>query len=233
MPLFEHQRPNMTGEHLRWNIEQPEQGGKLQGWICGPQVGLCTHHAGVTKPCKSKLTGGKLSCQWCQPAFGESYNTHLPWIDEHGQKNVTIFGREMENYLATLSFGSAIVISKKKYKAAKILVTSKEWSSRPCPWLSRMSGQSDIRPFLLMMWKDSELIKFFGLEPDHIPLPSTGTVQSKKAELDPDDLAQAKKTLHNRIGHWKSPMVEALLGESDHTSTPHLNGKVKPRKTPS
>jgi hypothetical protein len=53
--------------HLRWRYHKLPAGATLEAWLAGPMVGVETHWAGSSVPCRRKLTDGALPCKWCGP----------------------------------------------------------------------------------------------------------------------------------------------------------------------
>ena len=168
---MEGQKPPAKGGHLRWGILKPGWGKKYKGWKAGPNWGFKTHHAPRSKPCVAKITAGALPCRWCSPEYPDGFTGYLPIINDEGQKLVLLYGRDFEDIISDIPFGAEIQISKGGYQSAPVIVVQKEWCGHPCPWLGRLKCQHDIRPFLLQLWKNDELKKYFGMEPAKIPVP--------------------------------------------------------------
>jgi hypothetical protein len=228
--MFEHRKPGSKVDHLVWSVTQPEPGGRLRGWICGEQFGCDTHHVNGTKPCKKVLTNGAMDCQWCATGIRVGYTSWVPWFDELGRKCISLVGREMEGYVSSLILGTAITISKRKAANAPVLITATDWFSAPCPFIRRLKCWYDIRPFLMGLWGDKQLVEFYGSDPVMRPITEEERRTKNADHMSPTDFSGVKDILKNRLTKWEVE-IEATDSDAPHDrKAPSKNGSHKGHK---
>jgi hypothetical protein len=166
--MFDSQEPDFKADHLRWTTLKLFPGKKIRGWKGGPPNGFKTHHVGTSKPCKDKISKGSLECNYCAGKLRLGFTGYMPFISEDGDRLVVVYGRDFHTRAKEIPFGSPILVKKANSKNGVVSVTISDWSVQPCPWLVNKKKQHDIRPWLLQLWGEEDLKKYFGMEPEDI-----------------------------------------------------------------
>jgi len=174
--MFKKQNLPPSKAHMEWKLHAWQKQRKFRGWKVGPNWGFITHWSPFTKPCREHISEGKLTCVCSISEYANDWTGYVPVIDERGERLVFTYGRDSEERVSAIPFGAEVCVSKENYKAAPIRIVQDNEIFLPCPWISAMKHQEDIRPFLLRLWKDEELKKLFGDQPELIPLPESYTV---------------------------------------------------------
>lgn len=220
--MFEYQAPTPKGSHLVWEFIKLQPGQTVKGWINGPLVGLACHWDNGTKPCRDKLTGSTLHCRYCKAEMKTGWVGYLPFYDELGRKCVVAIGREMERSVNALSLGQAVKIGKGKWKTAKVTVQVNEWCVSPCPYFGRLRAPHDIRPWLLVLWKDAELTSHvgeqIGVSPPKMPEAPTCTTIPESEPVNPEVLRAKLAKRQEWDGFGVSPSRKPKNGK------PTMNG---------
>lgn len=168
--MFEGQKPEKKLDHLRWTTLKLAPGKFIRGWKAGRAYGIRTHFCPYSKPCKTKLTGGQLACQYCTAELRLGFTGYMPILSEEGTKNVIVYGSDIEEQVSSIPYGAPIQVRKGYSKNSPVTVAAKEWTVGKCPWLSGRKCEHDIRPWLLQLWQEPDLVAHFGLIPEQIPI---------------------------------------------------------------
>ena len=220
--MFNSKDPREVKSVLDWQICKLDLKESVKGWKSGPHVGVFTHWIGRTVPCSSKLTDGVLPCRLCSPDSEQSWTGYLPIRGLHGEKDIVMFGRREKDGVARIPYASPIVCMKGRTPKSPIKISIKHFAEWNCPFLGRVRSQDDIRPFLLKLWKDRELIEYFGLEAEVIPVPENETLH--------DPAPGEANPMFGKMAQGFTKIIEEVEPHDVVNRIPSKNGKHRSKK---
>lgn len=218
--------PPSRGDKPHYCFEKLRKGSKVKGWLCGPYFGCRTHYLGASKPCRSAMTNGQLSCICSVKPMKEEWTGYVPFFDVMGRQCVVAFGRDMERSVSSITYGAPILILKAGWDKAPTVIRSEEWSETPCPYLGALKIPHDIRRWLLILWKDPELEAALGADLGPIPNIKVEQPATKNRTAKAEEALKMKLALRSGILAGKPLDLDELTTDKPSTvDKPTRNGK--------
>jgi hypothetical protein len=163
--LFESARPSPRSFDLRWKYRSIPPGTQFRAWTAGPMVGVHVHWSSSSKPCRKRITGGKLPCSLCEAKMKCRWVGYVPVLDHpHLRQYVLILSETVGNAFSVTGLGQFMEFTRTigardplQFRAllpggsdAPLRIPSTIQNLKPC----------DITPWLLHLWQDDELSAF-------------------------------------------------------------------------
>lgn len=164
--MFGSRKPQKDRRGRFWDWLNPKIGQTLNGWLCGPVVGVETHWLGRTQPCRHALTGGRMRC-YCQTSnLAKEWKGYVPLLDENGVQAFAIVGERFCELAFSIPMFAPVSVSRLRSAGSPVCVKQSAWTDSPPPHDAGSRKPRDIRPWLLKLWKDDELTKWFEAHPE-------------------------------------------------------------------
>lgn len=160
MDTFKSVPPPILRPELTWKYKAIGPGEGLSARIAGPLVGVETHWAGRSRPCRRRLTEGFLACPGCQERQRVNWLGYQPLLDQYGRRVVVTVSPTTAYALAEMTPGTSVRLSRGKVARSALRV---ELLTGPdsLPKSARGTYKADIWPWLLQLWDDDELTTFW------------------------------------------------------------------------
>jgi len=176
----------------RWRVIPVPPGTDVRGWIIGPVVGAVVHWSGDnSKPCRHAMSGGKLFCNCQRIPLASRKIGYLPYHNNHGEKVVIILSNQVAAQAEKLKHGDPIKLVRPSTPKAPLKI--EVWPAYECGEEKtkrvRKWQPCDIQPWLLHLWQDPLLTRFFN-EPESI----------RPEDAAPPAIAQSEVTANNSDG---------------------------------
>lgn len=212
--MFESSKPNRKQSHLQWTYLKCQPKHKSRCWVCGPLIGVETHYVNRSVPCRKSLTGGIISCKYDHEIFKTKWIGYLPTFSETGKREVVGLGVDSEELASALCYGQPIAITKAHWKEAPLQIVNTQWTSIACPFLGDKREAQDIRPWLLQLWADEELVGHFGMIPKKVIMAGSNQTKKQSREEPEKELELAQQLLRKRfITEWPDGDLRDLDGD--------------------
>lgn len=177
-----------------WSNEPLKGGGVMRGWLAGDPVWVWLHKLRYSKPCRLRITDGKLSCPLCGGPKPTELRAYVPIYREDGKQVFVIIPEYNADGLAGVQLHHAVKAFRGRETADPIRVVRDKTTPDYKPPHPGRKDKVDIEPSLLRIWGDDELTRFFGLNPaEEKTAPETTEPAEQPAEkpqsrIDPDTL---------------------------------------------
>lgn len=156
--MFRSGRPESSDGGNWWDWLNPGLGKEVKAWLIGPCVGVETHWLGRTQPCRRYVTGGRLAC-YCEKAkLAKEWKGYVPLLDENGVQCIGIIGRRYEPVVSKIQLFKPVVLTRLKRAGCPVMVKASDWTDADAPTEGVKQHARDLKPWLLRLWKDKELI---------------------------------------------------------------------------
>lgn len=202
--MFRNQKSKGKNDFLAWTIEKPRPGKFTEGWICGPMVGVNCHFNDGSKPCRREFSCGELPCGRCTDGERLKWQGYVPYLDRSGRRLVCLIGVSMEEFVASIPYGSPVRFHKGEIEKSPIVVTVKDWAGFPCPYLGKLQVPHSIHRWLFNLWKDQELEKWFFAQPELDESQLVKMVMEEQKPKVPEDLETAFQEFRKRKEEMKA-----------------------------
>jgi hypothetical protein len=149
-----------------WNWLNPAVGKSVPGWLIGPIVGVQTHYLNYTVPCRSDVTKGRMKC-FCSGMHLESvWKGYVPLIDADGVQSFAVMGERYADVSYAVPLFAPVEVCRMRQAGCPIAVKRSEWTTEPPLLHGESPRPRDIRPWLLKLWRDTDLIDWFEAHPE-------------------------------------------------------------------
>jgi hypothetical protein len=172
--MFEPVPPPSIPDALRWSFcgLKPSDSTDVR-WI-GPVHGLITHHTGVTKPCRAKLTGGVLPCELCDAKLPPRWRGYAPAVTFHGKRVVFLLGVDTGTKLHQVAAGTALTFFRGPGATAPVDFRLYDGMAAKLKSAAFLPGGTwgkgtDLWPWMCQLWGDLELTKLLADARDQPP----------------------------------------------------------------
>jgi len=152
---------------LRWRCERIEAGGTVSGWIAGPMVGIRGHWDGFrTQPCRAHLTGGAMLCDCQVKPMNNRVVGYVPLLTRDREKLVVIVSAGVAKRVKEIKPGTPVKFGRTLKKKTPLTVELLRDEALGVEDTKRMKHIAchDISSYLLHLWQDEQLTRFFGQE---------------------------------------------------------------------
>lgn len=212
--MFGSRPPQKDRRGRFWDWLNPKIGQSLNGWLCGPVIGVETHYLGRTQPCRRFITNGRMTC-YCQRAnLGAEWKGYVPLFDSNGVQAFAIIGERYAELAFSIPLFSPVTVSRLRSAGQPVCVKQSDWTDQPPPARGDKLKPKDIRPWLLKLWGDKDLIEWFAAHPEAATEHQAVTLTKEESRL--RDLDERRK-----------PRSEPGTLADELAKIPHLNGKGK------
>lgn len=148
----------------RWRCIPIKPGTDVRGWLIGPVVPAVVHWSGeASKPCRHAMSGGKLFCNCQRIPISTRKLGYLPLLSNHGERVAVILSNLVAAQAAKLKHGDPIKIGRPLAPKAPLQISV--WPDYECGAEKtkrvRKYEASDLQPWLLHLWGDALLTRFF------------------------------------------------------------------------
>lgn len=153
--------------NLAWRIVPVESQAPIEGWYAGLAVRVAVHWVcGRSIPCRRLMTGGVLRCLCEDKPMSTRVICYTPVIDRARAKWVVILSAIVGEKLRERKIGDVIRIGRPAKSRRPAWVEKLDDNIMGVRQTSTMraTGGYDIGPYLLHVWQDAELSKFFNVE---------------------------------------------------------------------
>lgn len=211
----------------KWNHIKLVRGKPWRGWLAGPLVGVVCHHDSGTRGCRAAITGGKLSCGRNHELFPPEFKCYVPLWDEDGFRAFVVISEPAYPVAARLPHLAEVWALKTELHGAPIHVYPREWARKGPPCAVSERTPQDMRPFLVKLWKDTELREWFKSHPFPPLTPSPEPERIGEAVESDDEYDAGRERLRRLTAKGKVEAVPARLGEVLPGLAPTKNGSHK------
>jgi len=204
--MFPHQNPepargkNLAGE---WSYQKVDSGTSLTGFLAGQPTWIPCHWVGVSKPCRSILTCGHLPCLDCRPGKEVEWRGYLPFYDPSYLRKFILIPLNLRESVAEIALHAQIKMNRARAKKSAVIVTMSNWRVTPLPESKERSHAVDLRAFLLVVWKDTELSEWSWNHVSDVTPPALTSASTPGADIvrvaGSRELEQGAALLANRI----------------------------------
>ena len=163
--MFSSERIELLAPHLQWRTNTIGPGNSVRGWIAGPLQVVSVHFVNkASRPCRSKITSGKLLCYCAATPISVRQLAYLPLITQAREKVVVLMCATTARKASILAVTQEVEFWRpqraKAPLAIKILVPG-ELGTSPFTEVIKKKPH-DIREYLLrVLWQDLDLINYF------------------------------------------------------------------------
>lgn len=164
--MFRSRPPQNSRRGRFWEWWNPKLGHTVVGWLAGPIVGIDTHYLGRTQPCRFHVSGGRMEC-YCQRMNLEAvWRGYVPMWNEDGVKGFTVIGERAFDLASKIELFKPIAVTRERWAGQPVMVRESEWTKGPPTLEAGKPKPLDIRPALLQLWGDKDLIDWLNNHPD-------------------------------------------------------------------
>lgn len=217
--MFRSRRPEKDRGGKFWDWLNPALGKEVNAWLVGPLVGVETHWLGRTQPCRRYITDGLLECYCQRSKLASEWKGYVPLLDENGVQCFAVIGVRYEEMCSKLPLFKPVTVARLRRAGSPVMVKASDWTDRDAPTPTGKQVSRDIRPMLLKLWKDEELLKWFDDHPDF-------SKETASPLLNPDEFSPMLRGAARRVNRDNARTAGATLEELKR-ELPHLNGKAK------
>jgi hypothetical protein len=170
--MFPQQEPEPSdGQAVgKWDYLKVENGRSAVGYLAGYPSRTYVHHVGNSVPCKRKITKSVLVCPYCEAGKVPEWRGYVPLYSAQYVRLFTIITKDYLESVEQIPIHSQIRCSRGKNRHDPVVITEEKWSPRPLPLTPERDQEIDLRPFLLRLWKDQELVEWCRSLPLTLPL---------------------------------------------------------------
>jgi len=163
--MFESEEVTPVDPALCWHVVKVGQEVPLRGFVAGPvQVVTCHQWGKVSKPCWSRISKGQLACPRCEDRAARRQIGYLPiWEAQSLKQLVVIVSKTMVPIAQAAPFRSAVMCIMPKTKGLPMKITPEQdiHTHTGNRRLLMTRTPHDIRPYLLHLWGQPELVELF------------------------------------------------------------------------
>lgn len=207
--MLPNERPHVRPANLCWSYRSIPPRGSVTGWLAGPVVWAVTHWLGQSRPCRRWATRGQIDCEHCsEHARRTRWLGYLPLFETRGQQHVYGLADTHAARLDNIAVGTQLTLGRTGGKTDPIWVhiaTGSDLVKRPPTLLERFKVIGDLGPWLLQLWKDPVLDRFFADVEKPVPQARAGSTRIQKA----DYRSEAEKLEAMRIGNLPAELLTA------------------------
>lgn len=164
--MFGSRKPQKDRRGRFWDWLNPKIGASVNGWLCGPVVGVETHWLGRTQPCRFHLTGGRMKCYCSTSNLGREWKGYVPLLDENGVQAFAIVGERFAELAFSLTMFAPVTVTRLRSAGSPVCVKLSTWTDQPPPHDAGQRKPRDIRPWLLKLWGDKDLNEWLEAHPE-------------------------------------------------------------------
>lgn len=169
--LFAPQFAKDTPQELAWRTIPIPRGSVYRCWSAGRVIPVWCHHVnGSSKPCWSRITGGKLVCPWCGKVKLRNIG-YLPTFSfPEGKRCVIILSKTTMQPVKDVPFCTPLIANQAVTKNQPAVVRVEDTDSmRNHTWkLLKKREPEDITAYLVRkLWAIPEVCESLGVEPWH------------------------------------------------------------------
>jgi hypothetical protein len=215
--MFGSRPPQKDRRGRFWNWLNPDLGKSINGWLAGPLVGVETHWKGTTQPCRRYITGGRMRCYCSLDHSGTEWKGYVPIWDENGVQSFAIIGERYFELANTITLFAPVSVTRLRSAGAPVCVKQSAWTENGPPITDGRLKAKDLRPWLLKLWGDKDLIEWLEAHPEVM-------AEAKPVTLDPERFSPMLKAAARRAeaGNDLPATIEETL-----RGVPSRNGKGK------
>jgi hypothetical protein len=224
----------VTWARIKW---PKDKSFAVNAWLAGPIKWVLCHHKGVSKPCRDELTKGAIKCHLCMTHPNVSWVGYVPLYDESGKTLFTQVKDSAYDIVSRIQPFDAVRVMRGGDQFDSISVTPSKWSARYQPNSDARREPAQMDSFLLRLWVDEELIKFFTQVPRTDVERAYDKVVEKREEAE-DAGRKLLEKIRDRIkvtpmpGGDTVPAVGDVLPGPDGVPAPGRNGRHHHRPRP-
>lgn len=159
--MLQSQEPDprgQTGSVTRWQYTPIRCGTSCNGYLAGHPWGTWVHWIGQSKPCKNKITGGALACNYCAANERAVWRGYTPWYDREYTRRLVLITEDYLEAVREIGPHAQIEIARGKNVRDPVVVREKLWGTKPLPPASDRAWPADLSALVLRLWRDAELI---------------------------------------------------------------------------
>jgi len=185
-----------TTRALHWHAVKPPGGGSIRGVCCGKMMAFECHWVQESnKPCRAKITGGAMECYCKTTPLSLRTIGYAPIETREKEQLVVIIPKTTAMTVATFRQGDSLEFSRAKRDKSPVRCRcglAEEVGTQHC-LLVKSEKPRDIFPYLLHLWGDVALQRFFNSEqsPASTVQPNLLRVPRKPAAKKPEPNAKA------------------------------------------
>lgn len=181
--MFPNRRPDPLPMWLRWKYHKLPANTVYTCTVAGECVWCMVHWGGASKPCRADISGGKLPCPACGKLEAKRWVGYLPTFSDRGERLVVILSAGLSDHATSLCAGQKLQlirgdVARRQLTIRHVLRNEAESAENR---KVKKEAPKDIRPWLLHLWKDGELVEFFG-DPKLSPPQNTYTNDGRLAD---------------------------------------------------
>ncbi len=148
----------------RWRCVPVPPGTDVRGWLIGPIVPAVVHWSGEnSKPCRHAMSMGKLFCNCQKVPVSKRKVGYLPLLNNHGERVCIILSNMVAAQAVKLLHGDPIKLLRPTTPKAPLQLST--WPSYECgdekTKRVRKYTPVDLQPWLLHLWNDPLLSRYF------------------------------------------------------------------------
>lgn len=216
-----------------------ECGQKWHAFIAGKPLWLYLHGSQWSKPCCEKITGGELSCDYCNKGVEKIVKGYVPvWRDADHKPCTVIVWEEIRDVVDALPLHSRAIVGRGKSQRDPIYIARAMNQEPPFrPVNAEMMAAADVTESALRLLKCPELTAWYrqthGAKSDNaVSLPSGTAVTDSGEPYSPLLQAAAKRAGADVIPpagpvETGETVQEFLRGVQAGTIRPSANGRHK------
>lgn len=179
--MFRSRPPENSRRGRFWERWDPALGKTINGWLAGPIVGLDTHYLGHTQPCRRVITNGRMECYCTRMKLEAVWKGYVPIWNEDGVKGFAIISERAYDVAGKIAMFRPVGVTRERWAGQPIMVRELEWTKGPPPISEATLKPLDIRPLLLNLWGDKDLIEFLNEHPEVRDEPAIEVPASERA----------------------------------------------------
>lgn len=189
------QRPEQEGKKdtfEKWDYEKMVGKCSRLGFLAAYPVGVYTHRLGNTKPCRRRFTQGVMDCGICQNGDLPVWKGYTMYYSAEFENRFVLISQPILEYVESIPLFSHIEIFREGAGKSPIRIRETVKVLRALPLTAKRQGEQNIMSFLLFMWKDAELSRWYAANTPSLPL-------SSRPHLEDPDIDELLKATGERL----------------------------------
>jgi len=165
--LFPVRRVSKIDPALKWETVEVTRTEPICGFIAGAVVPVEVHWGGASKPCRTKLTAGRLKCPFCKAKAKRREIGYQPIFTSDGIKIVVPLSQTAAEEAQDFPFGHPVKLMRGKGATDRVRFYAWSPDEKQKKHLVKLMtcGSQDITKYLCCkLWGDSTLEKFLTCE---------------------------------------------------------------------
>lgn len=140
-----------------WEYSAPDRGQTAHGYYAGFTLWITVHHEHGSRPCRSKVSQGALSCPMCACEAGSKQRGFVAYYSRDLVPSFYISPDKYRLNIDTIQTREQVVLKRGKKVYDGVVMRAETFRPLALPAGLPVGDQVDLLPSLLRMWKDTQL----------------------------------------------------------------------------